>query len=112
MNPLLYLLTNGLAVYISAYVLPGVHVNDFFAAVVTAVILGLINMTLKPILLFLTLPINILTLGLFTLILNGFMVIITSNIVPGFAVDSVWSAILFSLVLSLVSSLFNWVKKE
>lgn len=112
MGALLYLITNGLAVYISSYLLKGVHVENYFVAMVVAVILGLANMLLKPIILLFTLPLNILTLGLFTLVINGFMVILVSRLVPGFSVDSLWWGILFSIVLSFVSSFFNWLKRE
>ncbi|OGK62276.1 hypothetical protein A2334_02390 [Candidatus Roizmanbacteria bacterium RIFOXYB2_FULL_38_10] len=112
MNEFMYLLTNGLAVYISSYLLRGVHVKDFFVAIVVAVILSIVNIILKPMIVFLTLPLNILTLGLFTLVINGFMVILVSRVVPGFTVDSVGWGILFSIILSFISSLFNWLKKE
>lgn len=111
MNALIYLLVNGLAVYVSSYILTGVHVSSFFVAIVVALILGLVNILLKPILLLLTLPINILTLGLFTLVINGIMVLLTTKLVPGFSVDSFWWAMLFSIVLSFVSSFFNWIRK-
>lgn len=112
MNAFLYLVTNGLAVYVSSYVLSGVHVTDFFVAVVVAVVLGIVNLFLKPLLILLTLPLNILTLGLFTLVLNGLMVLVADRLVPGFSVDSIWWGILFSIVMSFVSSFFNWLKKE
>lgn len=111
MNALIYILVNGLAVYIASYVLPGVHVRDFFAAIVVAIILGLANMLLKPLLVLLTLPINILTLGLFTLVINGLLVLLTARLVPGFTVDSIWWAILFSILMSFLSSFFNWIRK-
>lgn len=111
MNIIVYLLVNGLAVYLSAYILPGVHVSDFFAAITVAVIMGIVNVLIKPVLFFLTLPINILTLGLFTIILNGLLVLLVSSLVPGFRVDSFGWAILFSIILSFISSFFNWIRK-
>jgi len=111
MKPFVYLITNSLAVYVASYVLPGVHVRDFFVAVVVAVILGVLNIVLKPILIFLTLPITILTLGLFTLFINGFVVLLASRVVPGFTVDSIWWAVLFSVLLSFISSFFNWISR-
>ncbi len=103
MQMLINLLLSTVAVLISAYVLPGVKVQSFFTALVVAVVLGIINAVLKPILILFTLPINILTLGLFTFIINGALVLLASAIVPGFKVNGLGWAILFSIVLSLVS---------
>jgi putative membrane protein len=90
-----------LGIGITAYILPGVHLNGVFAALVTAAILGLVNGILRPILFVFTLPLTILTLGLFTFVLNAFMVLLTAAIVEGFVVDGFWWALLFSLVLSI-----------
>ncbi len=91
------------AIMISAYLLPGVTVRSFWAALVTALVLGLINAVLRPVLVILTLPLTILTLGLFIFILNALLVLLTSAIVPGFDVLSFWWALLFSFVFSIVS---------
>ena len=96
-----------LAIIISAYLLPGVHVESFLAALATALVLGLLNLFLKPILIFFTLPINILTLGLFTLIINAAVIMLTTVIVPGFKIDSWGWAILFSIVLAIINILFG-----
>ncbi len=105
MQLIINLLINGFAVLITAYLLSGgVHVNSFFTAIIVSIVLGITNTILKPILLILTLPINILTLGLFTFIINGLMIKLTSYFVPGFTVANIWWAIFFSLVLSIV----NW----
>lgn len=101
-----------LAVFISAQLLPGVSVDSFFVAFVTALVLGIINLFLKPILLILTLPINIFTLGIFTLVINAFLVILTSKIVGGFNVDGFWWALLFSLVMSIVHSALHQIGKK
>jgi len=106
-----YLLTNALAVMVSAYILPGVRVESAFVAVVVGVFLGLANLIIRPILLFLTFPLTIMTFGLFTLVINGLMVLLVARVVPGFAVSGLGWAILFSLVMSFVSSLFNWINK-
>lgn len=95
---------NGIAVVITAYILPGVELQNFIAAIVVAIVIGVLNAFLRPILIILTLPINILTLGLFTFIINAVIVVTTSAIVPGFRVDNFWWAMLFSLVLAIV----NW----
>lgn len=98
------LLVNAIAVLVSAYIIPGVRVDTFVTALVAAVILGLLNAVAKPILVLLTLPITVLSLGLFILVINTILVLLASAVVPGFEVDSFLSALLFSLVLSVVSA--------
>ncbi len=93
-----------LAVLISAYLIPSVQVKGVFVAFVVALVLGIINAFLKPILLILTLPINILTLGLFTLFINAGLILLVGKIVDGFYVSNIWWAMVFSLVLSVVHS--------
>ena len=96
---------------ISAYLLPGVHVSNFWAAFFTAAVLGILNALIKPILIILTLPINILTLGLFTLVINALMILLASSIVKGFEVDGFWWAFLFAIILSVVNWLFSEIVK-
>ncbi|MBI1922016.1 MAG: phage holin family protein [Geobacter sp.] len=103
MTFLLNWLISALAIIITAYLLPGVRVSGFFAALVTALVLGLINAFIRPVLLLLTLPINILTLGLLTLVINALLIMLASAIVRGFSVSGFWWALLFSLVLSVVN---------
>lgn len=91
------------AIVITAYLLPGVRLSGFFAALVTALVLGLINLFLRPLLLLLTLPLNILTLGLLTFVINALLIMLTSAIVPGFKVTGFWWALLFSLVLAIIN---------
>jgi putative membrane protein len=95
---------SALVIIVAAYVLPGVHVANFTAALVTAVVLGIINVLIKPLLIILTLPITIITLGLFMLVINALMILLASSIVPGFVVDGFWWALIFSIVLSLIYS--------
>ncbi len=104
MQILIQWLLSALAIMVAAYLLPGVKIDGFFPAMVAAVVIGLINAFIKPILIILTLPINILTLGLFTLIINAFLVMLASALVPGFHVTGFGWAILFSIVLFFV----NW----
>lgn len=104
MQIIINLLLSALAVMVSAYVLPGVRVDSFFTAIVVSVALGVINAIIKPVLLLLTLPINILTLGIFTFVINGIIILLVSALVPGFKVHGILWAILFSIVLSIV----NW----
>lgn len=101
---LLQLILNTLAVMVAAYVLPGVKVDGFVTAAVVAVVLGLVNAVVKPILVVLTLPVTIVTLGLFLFVINALMVLLVAKLVPGFAVAGFWWALLFSFVVSLVGS--------
>jgi putative membrane protein len=96
-----------LAIMITAYLLPGVVLKGFVAALVVAVVLGFFNTILKPILIILTLPINILTLGLFTVVINAGLILLTSNLVDGFFVQSFWWALLFSVILSIVNAVLH-----
>jgi putative membrane protein len=101
-----WLLTT-LAVIIVAYLLPGVVVRSFLTALITALVLGLINAVLRPILIILTLPLTVVTLGIFIFVINALLVLLTSAIVPGFEVRSFWWALLFSLLFSLVSFILH-----
>lgn len=96
-----------LAVWITAYLLPGVAVNGLAATIITALVIGIVNTFIKPVFLLLTLPLNILTLGLFTFVINALMIMLVASIVPDFRVDSFWWAMLFSFVLSVVSSILG-----
>lgn len=107
MKIILHWFLRALAVMITAYLLPGIVLKGFFAALVVAVVLGLFNTILKPILIILTLPINILTLGLFTLVINAGLIMLTSKLVDGFFVPSFWTALFFSLILSLVNFILH-----
>lgn len=103
---------SGMAVFAAAYILPGVHVDNFMTALIVALILGIINAVIKPILFFLTLPITIVTFGLFALVLNALMILITDALVSGFIVDGFFWALLFSFLLSLINSfLFSFSNK-
>lgn len=103
MSFLIQWVVSGAAIIITAYLLPGVAVEGFLAALVTALILGLINAIIRPILILLTLPLNILTLGLFTLVINALLIMLAATIVPGFAVQGFWWALLFGIVLAIVN---------
>lgn len=104
MNGVMYLLMNTVAVLVAAYVMPGIHVGGVWQAFVAAVVLAVVMSVLRPILLALTLPLNVLTLGLFTFVVNALLVLFVARAVPGFVVDSFWWALGFSLVLALVNS--------
>lgn len=111
MSLLVSLVLNALSVFATAQIIPNVHVNDLYSALITAIVLGLVNTFIKPIFLLLTLPINLLTLGLFTLVVNAMMILLVDRLVSGFAVDSFLTALVFSLVLSVISSILNKVVK-
>ena len=93
-----------LAIGITGYLLPGVIVNDPFAALIAAMVLSIVNMFIRPLLIILTLPVTILTLGFFALVINALLILLTSAIVPGFEVLGFWWAILFSIVLALINA--------
>ncbi|HBA54191.1 phage holin family protein [Syntrophorhabdus aromaticivorans] len=96
------------SIMIVAYVIPGVTVSGFFAALWVALFLGIVNVLLKPLLILITLPINILTLGLFTFIINGLLILLASSVIKGFQVSGFWVAVLFSILLSIVNFLLNF----
>jgi putative membrane protein len=96
-----------IAIYLTDYILVGIHVADFTTALVVSIGLGLINAIIKPILLILTLPLNILTLGLLTFVINALLVLLAAQLIPGFGVDNFWWALLFSLVLSVVNAILS-----
>ena len=106
------LLLNALFLLFASYVISGVQVNSFYAAVITAIVLGLINALIRPVLIILTLPINILTLGLFTLVINGLLVMFVASFVKGFSVAGFWPAMLLSIFLWLGSFLTNFLLKD
>jgi putative membrane protein len=107
MNILLRILLSAVAVILTSYLLPGVHVNNFLSALIVAVVLAILNGILKPILIILTIPITILTLGLFLLVINALIILIASSFIPGFYVDGFWWALLFSIILSFISYLLG-----
>ncbi|OGI65249.1 hypothetical protein A3A95_03630 [Candidatus Nomurabacteria bacterium RIFCSPLOWO2_01_FULL_39_18] len=112
MRMIIHWIISALAILITAYILPGVHVDGFVAALILAVVLGAINMFLRPILVILTLPITVLTLGLFVLVINALLVLLASYIVPGFTVASFWWALLFGIVLAIVGAVLHSFEKE
>ncbi|MFZ3011803.1 MAG: phage holin family protein [Minisyncoccia bacterium] len=112
MKTLIHFIVSALAILITAYVLPGVYVEGLFAALVLAVILGVINTFIRPVLVLLTLPLSIVTLGLFVLVINALLIMLASYIVPGFAVSGFWYALLFGIVLAMVSWVLQVFEKE
>jgi len=91
------------SIIITSYLVDGIHMTGFFSAFVAAALLGILNAFFRPVLFILTLPITILTLGLFTFVVNATMLLMVSGVVAGFQVDGLWSAIWGSLFISIVS---------
>ncbi len=111
MKLILKLLTATLAVFISAYLIPGVTVDSFQTAFIVAIVIGILNMFVKPILVILTLPITILTLGLFSFVINVALLYLAAYLVPGFIIETILAALLFGLLVSFISSFFNMLTK-
>lgn len=112
MGIVISLLVNALAVAVAAYLLtPHVRLDGFMSALIVALIMALINTFVKPIITLLTLPINLLTLGLFTFIINGVLILFISGVVDGFQVQNFGWAVIFSIVLSLISSVLGIIIK-
>jgi putative membrane protein len=109
MSLLLIWLINALSLLAVPYILPSVSVGGFSVALVTALVLGLVNTLIRPLLVLVTLPITILTLGLFTLVINGLLFWFVASFVEGFRVAGFWSAFWGAIVYSLISSLASWL---
>ncbi len=106
------ILVTGLAVLICAKLLPGIDVPDMLTAVIVAAVLALLNAVVKPILILLTIPITLFTLGLFLLVINAFIIMLAGAIVKDFHVENFWWALLFSLLLSMVTSIFEAANRK
>jgi putative membrane protein len=113
MNLILRLLLSAVAVLILAYVLPGVEVAGFNSAIIVAIVVALLRLIVRPILVILTLPVTIVTLGLFLLVINAIIILLADYFVGGFAVQNIWWALLFSLLLSFLQSvLYSFLNKD
>ena len=112
MKLIIKLLLNALAVIILAYLLPGVGVDSMVTAIIVAIVLSVLNFLVKPILIVLTLPITLVTLGLFLLVINAIIILIAAHFIPGFEVTNIWWAIIFSLLLSFLQSVLHSILKE
>lgn len=103
---------NAAAIFLLPYILSAVQLKSFGTALLVALVIGFLNTLIRPVLFLLTLPITVLTLGLFTLVLNGLMFWVTSRLVDGFHIDGFWWAVLASLIYSLVSAVIGSVLLE
>ncbi|MBT8305382.1 MAG: phage holin family protein [Maribacter sp.] len=113
MKFILRILLSALAVVVLAKILPGVGIDTYTTALIVAVVLSLLNFIVKPILIILTLPVTILTFGLFLLIINAIIILLADSLISGFSVENIWWALLFSLLLSFLQSiLFSLLKED
>jgi len=112
MKTIINLLLTAIAVVIGAYLLPGIHLSGFFDAIVVAIVISLINIFVKPILVVLTIPITFLTLGLFLFVIDAIVILLAGKLISGFVVDGFWPALLFSIVLSILTSILIDKKKH
>lgn len=106
------LLLNILALLIVAYLVPGVSFEDFVSVFVASIVIGIINTLIKPILQIIALPITLLTFGVFALVINVLLLMLAGFIVPGFDIDGFWTALVASIVLSLVSWFLGHLAKD
>ena len=112
MNYLIKLIVSALAVIITAYLLPGVEVKSPLTAVLVAAVLSFLDAIVKPIMILFTIPITIVTLGLFLIVINAIMILLADYIVDGFVVHGFWWALLFSFILTVVTSILNAIAKD
>lgn len=105
MNFILKIVLTAVAVLVIAHFLPGVSVVNFTSSVIVAVVLALLRVTIKPLLIILTLPVTIVTLGLFLLVINALIILLADNLIDGFNVSGFWVALIFSLILSVFESI-------
>lgn len=106
------LITTALAILITSYLLPGVEVENVIKAIILSAVLAVLNVLLKPLLLILTLPVTILTFGLFLVVINAFVLLLAAELVPGVIINSFWWAILFSIILSIVVSVLESLQRS
>ncbi|MGB1268157.1 MAG: phage holin family protein [Flavobacteriaceae bacterium] len=104
MNYILKILLSAIAVFVLANIVPGISIESYTTAILVAIVLGLLNTLVRPLLIFFTIPLTLITLGLFLLIINAIMVLLSDYFISGFNVSGLFSAILFSILLSLTQS--------
>ena len=106
MKFLVKLILYAVAILITAYILPGVHIDSFWTAFILAAVLALFNVTLKPLLIILTIPVTVITLGLFLIVINAGIILLADSLIDGSQIDGFWWAVLFSFIVSILNSLF------
>lgn len=107
MGIIIKILLSGAAALLAAYILPGVQIDGFVSALILAIVLALLNLIVRPILVILTIPVTVLTLGLFLLVINALIILMAEYLIPGFQVDGFLWALIFSLVLSLIEAVLD-----
>jgi putative membrane protein len=112
MSFIIRFLLNGLAILLTAYLLPGVDVEDYGTALIVALVLSIANVIVKPVLIVLTIPITILTLGLFLLVINALIILLADWFVDGFNVDGFWWAFLASIIMAVFNSMIEDLTKD
>ena len=112
MNFLIRILVIAAVTFGLSYILNGLHVADFWTALIFAFVLALLNIFIKPLLILFTLPVTFLTLGLFLFVVNALVVLLASKFVNGFSIDSFWWALFFSIILSIITSAIDKKEKE
>lgn len=105
MSFIINLLISALAVYLTAWLLPGISVKSYWAAIGVAFVIGLLNVLLKPLLTLLTIPVTVVTLGLFLLVIDAIIILLAGKLLDGFQVNGFWWALLFSIIVSVVTNL-------
>ncbi|MDR9366155.1 MAG: phage holin family protein [Balneolaceae bacterium] len=103
------LIINSIVVFIGAYLLEGVKIKSFWTAIGVAIVLGLINMFIKPLIVLLTLPLTILTLGLFVLVINAWILMVIDKLIDGLTIKGFWWAVLYSIIISVLNSFMLWI---
>lgn len=111
MNIILRWIINAVSIFIAAYTLPGVEISNFGAALIVALVLAVVNVMVKPLLIVLTLPATILSLGLFLFVINALMISLVDHLVEGFRISGLWWAIVFSIALSVMNSLLKSITR-
>ncbi len=109
---LIRFVVSALALGLTSRIVRGFHTEDLLGLVEAALVLGILNAIIRPLILLLTLPVNLLTLGLFTFVINAGMLGLTARLVPGFRIDGIGPALLGAVVLAVISGLLNWLVKD
>jgi putative membrane protein len=109
MGFIIRLLITGVAAMLAAYILPGVSIDGFMTAVILALVLAVLNAVVRPILVFLTIPVSVMTLGLFLLVINALIILLADSLVAGFDTSGFFAALLFSLVLSILNAILDLI---
>jgi len=107
MRFLIRMLISTIAIMVTSYLLPGVTLDSFAAALATALLIALLNTLVKPVLIILTIPVTLITFGLFLLVINASIIMMASNLLKGFHVDGFWYALLFSIILSGITGVME-----